>query len=127
MSEKRVARLNSLLKEVIADVIRLDFKNPNVSPLLTVTSVEITKDLSYAKVFISIIGNDELKKKNLELLNRAAGYIAVRASKQVTMRFFPALNFIIDESVEKQSRIEEVLKKIEEEREHRNNGSNQEL
>lgn len=114
MTLNRTDRLNSLLQQVLSDVIRLDVKNPHLPALITVTGVEITKDLRHAKVFISVIGNEAAKKKAIEVLNSASGFIATRASKQVTMRFFPELTFYLDETVEKQARIEEILSQIHE-------------
>lgn len=120
MSEKRVKRLNSLLKEVINEVVRDDVRNPNVAELTSITEVEITKDLRHAKVYISVIGNEAEKKATLEALQSAAGYISVLASKKVVMRYFPALTFKLDTSVDKQMRIHSLLEKIHDEEEHRN-------
>lgn len=119
MAKQRIDRLNSLLKEVISEVIRRDVRNPHVTELVTVTRVEITKDLHYAKVYISVIGNEEQKKETLKALQSAAGFIAVNASQKVVMRYFPELTFKLDDSVEKHMRIEELLHKISQERESR--------
>jgi ribosome-binding factor A len=119
MAIKRTDRLNSLLKEVISDIIRTHVENPHVNALFTVTRVEITKDLHYAKVYVSVIGTAEQKKETLAALQSAAGFIAVNASKQVVMRYFPSLTFKLDDSVEKHMRIEDLLGQIKTEREQR--------
>lgn len=116
---KRTTRLNSLLKEVISEVIRRDVRNPHVNELLTVTRVDITSDLHYAKVYISVIGNDVDKEETLKALETAAGFIAVNASKKVTMRYFPSLTFRLDDSVDRHMRIEKLLGEISHEREER--------
>lgn len=121
MAKQRTDRLNSLLKEVISDVIRKDVRNPHVKELLTVTRVEITKDLHYAKVFISVIGTETEKEETLQALQTAAGFIAVTASKKVVMRYFPELTFKLDDSVDKHMRIEKLLGEITNERESRSN------
>ena len=115
MKPKRINRLNSLLKEVIAEVIRKDVCNPNVSVLATPTKVEITPDLHYAKVYISIIGNSEEKEKTIKALQESAGYIGSIASKKVVLRYFPSLTFILDNSVEDQMKIEKILQDIKKE------------
>ena len=115
MVKNRVARLNSLLKEVISEVIHRDVRNPLVNRLVSVTQVEITKDLHYAKVHISVIGTEQEKEQTIKALQSAAGFIAVNASKKVVMRYFPALTFKIDSSVEQQIRIDSLLGKIHEE------------
>lgn len=115
----RVDRLNSLLKEVLSDIIRHRVKNPAVSELITVTQVKITKDLRHAKVYISVIGDDIAKKKTMEALDRGKGFIAVQASKEVVMRYFPDLTFILDDSVDRHMRIEDILSKINEDKKKR--------
>lgn len=112
MAKQRTDRLNSLLKEVISDIIRREVRNPHVNDLLTVTRVEITKDLHFAKVYISVIGTPEKKTETLAALQTAAGFIAVQASRQVVMRYFPALTFKLDDSVDKHMRIEKLLGEI---------------
>lgn len=125
MVKKRTDRLNSLLKEVISDVIRKEVKNPHVNELITVTRVDITKDLHYAKVYVSVIGSESDKHETLAALNSAAGFIAVNASKKVVMRYFPALTFKLDDSLDKQMRIEELLHKISDERKTREPGDDE--
>lgn len=116
---KRTDRLNSLLKEVISEVIKRDVRNPHVKELITVTRVEITKDLRQAKVYISVIAPENEKMETIAALNSASGFIAVNSSKKVVMRYFPELIFKLDDSVDKHMRIENLLNKISEERESR--------
>lgn len=113
MSGRRVSRLNSLLKEVLSEVIKKDLHHvPGISELITITTVEITHDLSFAKVYVSVIGNQSAKEATCEALNRVAGTIAYIASKKVVLRLFPKLRFYIDEGLEKQLKICEILAKV---------------
>ncbi len=121
MAKERVDRLNSLLREVISEVLRNDLPNRDIPDLLTVTSVEITKDLRYAKVHISLIGNESEKYQLIPKLQKMSGYIATLASKKVVMRYFPELTFILDESVDQHMRIETLLKEIKEKEQTPNN------
>ena len=109
---KRSVRLNSLLKEVISEVVRKDVRDPRLAPLISVTSVDITNDLHHAKVYISVIGTPQEKQQSIEALQSAAGFIAVVSSKKVVMRYFPALTFKLDTSVDQQMRIDALLNKI---------------
>jgi ribosome-binding factor A len=93
---------------------------------VTVTRVDITKDLHHAKVYISVIGTPEQKQETLSALQSAAGFIAVQSSKEVVMRYFPALSFKLDDSVDKHMRIEELLGEIASEKEHRNDPADEE-
>ena len=117
---KRTVRLNSLLKEVISEVIHRDLHHvPHVNEFVTITSVEITSDLSYAKVFVSVIGDQKQKKLAVQALQEKAGPIARMASKKVVMHHFPALTFEIDSGLEKQLHMEDVFSKLSQERERR--------
>lgn len=119
MAKKRVERLNSLLQEVLSEVIRKDVRDPRVAPFVSITRVSITADLQHAKVFISVIGTDKQKEETVEALQSAAGFIALTASKMVVMRYFPELLFRLDDTVEEQIRIDALLHKIHEEQKTR--------
>ncbi len=119
MKEKRIKRLNSLLREVISEVLAKDVKNLNISKFTTITDVEITKDARHAKVFISVIGTDKEKKDTIEALNQSAGYISFFASKKVVLRYFPSLTFKLDTSLDKHLKIEKILIDIKKEKEKR--------
>ncbi len=119
MSTRRVEKLNSLLKEVISEVIMREVKNPHVSTLITVTKVDITKDLRHAKVYVSVIGNAEAKAETLKAIQSASGFIGVHAAKKVVMRYFPELHFKLDDSLDQHMKIDSILKEIESERESR--------
>lgn len=119
MAVQRTDRLNSLLKEVISEVIRREVRNPHVTELATVTRVQISKDLRHAKVYVSVIGTEQQKAETIAALSSAAGFIAVNASQKVVMRYFPELTFRLDDSVDKHMRVEELLGKISKERESR--------
>lgn len=119
MENKRVKRLNSLLKEVLSEVIMKEVKDPRLARLVTVTEVDIAGDLRTAKVSISIIGTDKERRDTIEALESAAGYIAISASKKVVMRYFPSLSFKLDTSVDQQMRINALLEKIHDEEKKR--------
>lgn len=112
---KRTKRLNSLLQEVISEVIHKDVKDPRLHPLISITQVDISNDLQHAKVYISVIGTQAEKEASLSLLQSAAGFIAVTASKKVVMRYFPALTFKLDTSIEQHLHIDSLLYKIHQE------------
>lgn len=119
MVKNRVARLNSLLKEVISEVIHRDVRNPHVNHFVSVTSVDITSDLQHAKVYISVIGTPKEKEETIIALQSAAGFIAIQSSKKVVMRYFPTLTFKLDTTVDQQMRIDSLLGQIKEEQKSR--------
>lgn len=116
MESKRIKRVNSLLKEVISEVIRRDVQNPHISQFVTITNVDTAKDLHHATVHVSVMGPDLEKNQTIEALNNSAGYISSLASKQVVLRFFPSLKFKLDTSLDEHMRIEELIHDIQQKR-----------
>ena len=109
---RRIQKINSLLKEVISYVIRLDLKNYSIPELLTVTEVDTSKDLQHAKVYVSLINATPDEENNLiEELQKCASSIAYISSKKVIMRYFPKLTFRIDNSLDEYMKIDNLLKK----------------
>lgn len=120
---RRIERVNSLLVEVIAEVVMREVKDPRIPGLITITKVETSPDLRQAKVYFSLIGSEKEKKTALQILQDAAGFISMTASKKVVLRFFPQLTFKIDDTMEKHQRIDDLLKKIDDEKNARNQDS----
>ena len=116
MKKNRINRINSLLKEVLFDVIQKQVRNPHVNLFVSVTRVDTSADLYHAKVYVSLIGTDAEKAKVLAALESAAGFIAVQASKQVELRHFPSITFRLDNAAEEHFKIEKILSDIEKER-----------
>ena len=116
MKKNRLSRINSLLKEVISEVIQRDVHNPHVNTFVAVTEVDTSADLHHAKVSVSLIGTDAEKAKIIAALQTAAGFIAVNAAKKVKLRYFPNLTFKLDNSAEEFMKIQNILTSIEKER-----------
>ena len=119
MKKKRLDRLNSLLKEVISEVIFQKIRNPNISKLLSITGVDITPDLRSAHVFVSVLGSNIDRETTLKALQQSAGFIALEASHKMTIRYFPALTFQLDTSIDDFMKIDKILHELEEERNER--------
>lgn len=119
MAKRRTDRLNSLLKEVISEVIRRDVDHVPLPGLITVTGVRITDDLHFAKVFVSVIGTPQQQRQAIDTLQAIAGFIAVTSSKKVVMRYFPQLTFQLDDSINRAMRIEQLLTEIHDEQQRR--------
>jgi ribosome-binding factor A len=116
VKKNRLAKVNSLLKEVIYEVIHREVKNPHVTTFVAVTEVDTSADLHHATVSVSLIAGELEKQKVLEALNSAAGFIAVHAAKKVQLRYFPELRFKLDTSLDEHMRIQKILGDIEKER-----------
>jgi len=108
---KRSQRVSDLLRQEIANIIIYRLKDPRVG-FLTVTGVDVTDDIKIARVYVSILKEDE-KKATLEVLNSAKSFIRSELSKSLRMKFIPSIEFRLDTSIEYGNRIEKLLKDIE--------------
>jgi len=107
----RIERLNSLIKQEIAAILR-KFDDAKVR-LVSIIDVEISKDLTLAKVYYSQIGSDEDKKKTYWRLKTSARFIKGEIGKVIHIRTIPNLVFIYDESLERGDRVLEKLKQLQ--------------
>jgi len=108
---KRSKRVADLLKEEISEIIMRRLKDPRLG-FLTVTDVSVTDDLRLARVYVSILKEEE-KKQTLEILQAGKGFIRSELSKRLRMKVTPDLEFRFDTSIEYGSRIEKLLKEIQ--------------
>ncbi len=113
MSKNRLAGIESEFKRALSDIIRNDIKDPRVSDMSTVTRVEISKDLRYAKAYISVYDDDKMKKSTIETLTHAEHYIKNDIGKHISIRRLPEIKFILDNSIEYSTKITEILKKVQ--------------
>lgn len=96
----RTVRISEEMKREISAIIQGELKDPRLSLLISVTNVKATKDLRYAKVFVSIMGNDEEKKNALDGLKSAAGFIRREVGHRIQLRYTPEIQFELDNSIE---------------------------
>lgn len=109
-------RLQDQLREEISSIIQQEIKDPGIG-FITILEVKMTEDLKYAKVLYSVYGSEEEKTKTVEALRRAKGYIKHILGNRIKLRLMPELTFVLDTGQERASRIEEILKKVDSERE----------
>ena len=109
----KLERLNHTFTEEISKVINEDIKDDDIK-FVTITAVDISSDLSYAKVyFTNLIDKD--KDKVLNALNRASGFIRNKLMDKVEIRKMPELTFVYDESIEYGNKIEKIIEDIKKE------------
>ncbi len=100
MAEYRLQRVENLLREEISSMImRGVIKDPRISTLTSITRIEVSNDLSHAKVFISGFENENKIKKCVDALNHASGYIQKQLGKKMHTRSTPKPHFIFDTSI----------------------------
>ena len=96
----RTVRISEEMKREISAIIQSELKDPRLSRLISVTNVNVTKDLRYAKVYVSIMGNNEEKKNALDGLKSAAGFIRREVGHRIQLRYTPEVQFELDNSIE---------------------------
>ena len=113
MANYRGGRLNEEVKREISTIIRNEIKDPRLTAMVSVTDVKVTKDLRYAKVFVSIFGKDDEEKNNTFIaLKNASGYIRREIGQRINLRYNPQIIFEIDDSINYGMHIEELIQKV---------------
>lgn len=111
MAKHRQNRLAEALKEEISSMIREDLKDPGIG-FVTITSVEVADDLGHAKVYVSVLGNEQAAKESLDALKRASGFIRSEVGKRIRLRHTPEIAFKYDASIEHGAHIAKLLKGV---------------
>jgi ribosome-binding factor A len=103
----RPQRLGDLIQRELSDLIRLELRDPRVA-MLTITSVDVSPDMSHAKVIFTMLEKDKLED-TLHGLKRSAGFLRSQLARRITMYSTPELRFEYDESVERGDRISRLI------------------
>ncbi len=114
MQGKRIERIAELIKQSLGQNILTKIRDPRLG-FITVTHVDITPDLRYAKVFYSVLGDEKIKKSTSVALDRARGFLQKELAHEIKMRVTPILQFQYDDSLEQNLKIEQILRKIHDE------------
>lgn len=109
----RPERVANLMKREIADILANELRDPRLGAMVSVTDVEVTPDLSFARVYVSVLTNDPARDRTLDGLTRAAGFVRRALAPRLGLREVPELRFLLDDSLEKGARVDELLRKIE--------------
>ena len=106
----RPQRLGDLMQRDLSELIRLELRDPRVG-MITITSVDVSPDLSHAKVFFTILEKDKLED-TLHGLKRSAGFLRSQLAKRISMYTTPELRFTYDESVERGDHLSRLIDSV---------------
>ena len=112
MPSKRMGRITEDIKRELTDIFR-SLKDPRISTLTTIVRVEVSGDLSYAKVNVSTMGDEKEAKETVKGLTCAAGYIRRELGNRLSLRKTPELRFIADSSIAHGAHIAQMLESLE--------------
>jgi ribosome-binding factor A len=110
MTAERMRRVGEAMREVLSDAITSELKDPRVG-FVTVTSVDTAPDLRQARVFVSVLGTDSERRRSLDGLRSAHGYLQRRVADQLHLKHTPTLDFVYDDTAERAQRIESLLER----------------
>lgn len=114
MGQYRIPRLNDQLRDEISQLIlRGEVKDPRVSTFLTINRVEVSSDLSYAKIFVSSFLSDGQVENGVAGLNSAAGFLQSSIAKKMRIRKFPKFQFIVDTGMKEGFKMVQKLNELE--------------
>ena len=111
MSDQRIDRISSEMQKELSDIIQNHLKDPRITGMLSITKVIVTKDLRYAKVYVSVLGGSS-PEETLEGLESSKGFIRKEIGKRISLRYTPEIIFELDHSIEYGVHISSILKKI---------------
>lgn len=110
-------RINNEVMHELSNIIRNEIKDPRISPLTSVVSVEVTPDLKYCKAYISVLGDEQAGKDTIEGLKSAEGFVRRKLAQTVNLRNTPDIKFILDQSIEYGINMSKLIDSVCEEKE----------
>lgn len=100
MNEKRLGRISQEVKKALSEAIFFALKDPKIASVLTLSEVRVSNDLSYADIYVSVMGSDWDKRQTIEGLRNAEGFLKNYLAHHVKLRQIPELRFHLDDSIE---------------------------
>lgn len=115
MAKYRGGRINEEVKKEISTIIRDDIKDPRMTAMVSVTEVNVTKDLRYAKVYLSVFGKTaQEQEETFEIVKKSASFIRKEIGRRINLRYTPEILIERDSSIEHGMHIDSLLYKIRE-------------
>lgn len=114
MAKYRSGRINEEVKKAISSIIQNDIRDPRFNAMVSVTKVEVTNDLKYAKVYVTVLGDENVQKETMTLLKNSSSFIRKELSHMVKLRYTPEILLTLDTSIQYGMHIDALLEKIKE-------------
>ena len=109
---RRADRVGEAIRAEVATFLSEGAKDPRLVGLVTVTGVEVARDLRHARVFVTVLGSDTERAATLDALESMKGHLRTRLARTLRLRVAPELSFRVDESVARAARIESLLAEV---------------
>lgn len=111
MSARRTARVASVIREVVSTSILQELRDPRIQHV-TVLGAEVSPDLRYASIRISVMGDDKMAALTMHGLNSARGYLQSKVAERIKSRYTPELRFVLDSGVRKSIEASRILREV---------------
>jgi ribosome-binding factor A len=120
---RRADRVGEAIRMEVATFLREGAKDPRLVGMVTITAVEVPRDLRHAKIFVSILGTDSERAATLDALESMKGHLRSRLARTMKLRVAPELSFKLDQSVARAARIESLLAQVRDEKKSGDEGT----
>ncbi len=114
MATKRQIQVADEIKQIVSVLLQRELKDPRIG-FVTITSVEVSADLKYARIFVSVMGTPEEQRATMDALASSRGFVRREVAARMSIRFVPEIQFRLDKGAEYSDRINRLLNELKEE------------
>ena len=111
MAKDRINKINEEVRRELSNIVR-ELKDSRIPMMTSIVAVRVTNDLSYAKVYVSVMGDEEVQKKAIQGLKSAAGFVRRESGRRLQLRHTPEFLFELDHSIEQGAYINQLIHDI---------------
>lgn len=112
MNNTRTERIGESIKREVSQILQNEIKDPRLPSMLSITRCELSRDGHFAKIFVSLLGDEDQRKEAQKALKNASGYIRTLLSKRLSLRQVPQFVFVMDDSIEYSVHIASLMDQI---------------
>lgn len=109
----RPEKVAHLMRRELAEILDRRLRDPRLATMVSVTDVEVTSDLSFARVYVAVHGSAEDQARAMEVLSHAAGFVRRELGPRLGLREVPEVRFLADQSLERGARVDELLRRLQ--------------
>lgn len=112
---KRTGRIAEEIRRIVSDIIRNKIKNRDIAQITSIMEVQVTNDLRYANIYVSVLGSETTQQETLASLNRTSGFVRREMGRELKIRYIPEPKFHLDTSIENAIYISKLIDSVKKE------------
>lgn len=109
----RPEKVAHLMRREVAEILQMRLRDPRLTAMVSVTDVEVTSDLSFAKIFVSVLGEPAQRASAVARLQHASGFVRHELGDRLGLREVPELRFVLDDSLDRGARVDDLLRRLQ--------------